>query len=124
MEQQRIAMRERRRHPRYKMADVAAVVGERRLGHVLDMSMGGLAFSYIQMQARPEEEIELGIIFGQDGKYLDKLPVETVSDCVMSHGPPSHPVVIRRRSVRFGELTPEQRQNLAEFISHHSRGHC
>jgi len=115
---------ERRRHPRYKMLDVAAVVGDRRLGHVLDMSMGGIAFSYIQMQAHEDEGIELGIIFGRDGKYLEKLPAEVVDDCVLSHGPPHHPVVIRRRSMRFRDLTSEQRQLLAEFISQHSQGHC
>ncbi|MEW6429149.1 MAG: PilZ domain-containing protein [Thermodesulfobacteriota bacterium] len=114
--------RDRRQTPRYKMIDVAAVVGERRLGHVLDMSVGGMAFSYLQMQREDLEEIELGIIFGQNGQYLDKLPVEIISDSILSHGPVHHPVVVRRRSLRFVDLDDEQMEKLREFIRAHAKG--
>ncbi len=116
--------KERRRHPRYKMLEVAAVVGERRLAHILDMSIGGVAFSYIQMRIEDDESIDLGIIFGPDGRYLQKLPAEIVSDTVLSHGPPHHPVIIRRRSMRFTDLSGEQKEQLAEFISRHTNCGC
>jgi len=120
--EEREVVSERRRHKRYKMLDVAAVVGDRRLGHILDMSEGGLSFSYIQMQADEDEKIDLGIIFGGNGLYLEKIPAEIICDSVLSHGPPYHPVVVRRRSMKFVDVTDEQRGKLTDFIKRHANG--
>ena len=113
---------ERRRHKRYKVLDVTAVVGARRVGHILDMSLGGLAFSYIEYKDLSSEEMELGIVFGKNGKYLDKLPAKIVSDSVLSHGPQAHPIVIRRCSLEFLQLSEDQIRNLQDFIKIHSNG--
>lgn len=113
---------ERRRHKRHKVQDVSAVVGARRVGHMLDMSMGGLSFSYIEYNDLPNEKLELGIVFGKNGRYLEKLPARIVSDNILSHGPQAHPVVIRRCSMQFLAFNEEQEAKLKEFIDAHSCG--
>ena len=114
---------ERRRHKRHKVQDVSAVVGARRVGHILDMSLGGLSFSYIEYKDLPNQELELGIVFGKNGRYLEKLPARVVSDSVLSHGPQTHPVVIRRCSMQFLPYNDAQFQNLKAFINDHSCGY-
>lgn len=111
---------ERRRYKRHKVQDVSVVVGTRRVGHILEMSMGGLAFSYVEYKDLNFGKPEPGIIFGKNGRYLEKLPVKIVSDSVLSRGPTTHPVVIRRCSLQFLPLSEEQHLNLEAFIRAHS----
>lgn len=113
---------ERRSHKRHKVLDVSAVVGARRVGHILDMSLGGLSFSYIEYKELPSEKLELGIVFGKNGRYLEKLPARIVSDHVFSHGPEAHPVVIRRCSMQFLSFDEAQLLDLTAFIDDHSKG--
>lgn len=112
---------ERRSHKRHKVMDVSVVVGKRRVGHIIDMGLGGLSFSYIEYKDLPNEKLELGIVFGKNGRYLEKLPSKIVSDSVLSHGPTAHPVVIRRCSVQFLPFDEGQLQNLKAFIQAHSQ---
>jgi hypothetical protein len=111
---------ERRLHARYKVIDVSAVVGERKLGQIIDMSLGGLSFRYIENGPEEGGRIDLGILFGTNGHYLEKLPTEVVSDTVLSQGSPSHPMAIRKRSLKFLNLTDKQREQLASFIKVHA----
>ena len=114
---------ERRRYPRYKVIDVSVVVGERRLGHIMDMSLGGLSFSYISLGRRDAGPVDLGIVFGPDGHYLDKLPCRMISEAVLSKEKPLSPIVIHRRSLEFIDLSGEQKEKLSRFIKAHSNGH-
>lgn len=113
---------ERRKHPRYKVYDVSVVVGDRRLGQIMDMSLGGLSFSYISLGQQDEGPADLGIVFGPNGHYLDKLPTRLVSESVLSRGASSNPVVVHRRSLQFVGLSAEQQEKLARFIKTHAKG--
>jgi len=113
---------ERRLHARYKVIDVSAVVGERKLGQIIDMSLGGLSFRYIDNGPEERGKIDLGILFGTNGHYLEKLPTEVVSDSILSQASPSHPMVIRKRSLKFLDLTDKQREQLDNFIKVHAAG--
>ena len=117
------AVNERRRHPRYKVVDVSVVVGDRRLGQILDMSLGGLSFSYVSVGRQEEkDEVDLGIVFGPNGHYLDKLPTRFVSESILSKGAPANGIVVRRRSMQFVALSDEQREKLYRFIKNHTIG--
>ena len=113
---------EQRRHPRYKVSEVSVVVGDRRLGHIMDMSLGGLSFSYISLGLQDQSPVELGIVFGPDGHYLEKLPSRFVSESILSTGASSNPVVVQRRCMQFVGLSREQEERLARFIKVHANG--
>lgn len=112
---------ERRRHERFRTTDVSGVLSQRRLANVLDMSEGGVSFSYIDNGGFDSQPVELGIVFGSGGEYLEKLPFRTVSDVVFSEEDSAHPVVIRRRSIEFVGLNEKQRHRLVSFIKRHAR---
>jgi len=111
---------ERRRHPRYEVADVAAVVGQRRLGQIVEMSLGGLSFTYVSMSPRDEGPVDLGIVFGPNGHYLEKLPTRLVSESVLSRSASPHPIFVYRRSLEFVGLSEEQKERLSRFIRTHA----
>ena len=77
--------------------------------------MGGFAFRYTNAIDWQQDKVEGAILFG-DNIYLEDVPFHTVSDNVV---PDSIPELIenRERSVRFGELNPDQMASLESYIS-------
>ena len=74
---------ERRRDERFKVQSGALLVSMSHsivLGQIGDLSMGGLAFSYVPEGKRPIEPVELDIFLADYGFYLDGIPVESVWD--------------------------------------------
>ena len=81
------------------------------LFHIVDISCGGLAFRYLGDSELDDLPGELEILF--DDKFtLGKLPVQPVSDCAIDYGY----IPMRRRSMKFTELTPWQRAELDHFL--------
>lgn len=79
--------------------------------HVIDISVGGLAFRYLGdgELGGSADEIDL---FHDETLALRGIPVQAVSDCPLDYGF----IPMRRRGLSFGELTPEQRFALDAFI--------
>jgi hypothetical protein len=79
--------------------------------HVIDISVGGLAFRYLGdgELGGSADEIDL---FHDESLALRGIPVRAVSDCPLDYGF----IPMRRRSLSFGDLTPEQRFALDAFI--------
>lgn len=112
---------ERRKHKRYMARHGAFAVlalGSHFaiLGRMIDVSRGGLSFRYASAQAWVSQSMELAIWFGHQRFRLEKVPFKTVSDFEMVGETPASDVVIRRRGVRFGALTYEQKFELEQFI--------
>jgi hypothetical protein len=74
---------ERRKHKRF-LAKEGAFVELRdyrgKIGEIIEVSKGGLAFQYIDVGDRPKESLRLDIFLKHAGLRLEKLPAETVSD--------------------------------------------
>ena len=81
--------------------------------------MGGLAFSYITSEESPNGAVELSIFLAENRFHLRKIPFETISDVEITEGPSSS-LTMRRRSVKFGELAPNQVSQLKYFIRNHT----
>ena len=93
-------------------------------GQVVDISMGGIAFFYYDGEEWTNELSEIFKLFGEDF-YMENVPLEIVSDFKIVDE--DHPIYkamghksggekIRRRGVKFGKLTDEQKEQLEKFI--------
>jgi len=85
------------------------------VGRVLDISMGGVSFSYIADNHPPEELPREGILFTHSGQHIQGIPFEIMADAVCSRFFSSDYFVMERR-VRFGELSEAQIRQLESFI--------
>lgn len=85
------------------------------LFHIVDISCGGFAFRYLGNDELEARSGELEIVF--DDKFtLGKLPVQPVSDCAIDFGY----IPMRRRSMRFTDLTPWQKAELDHFLMNYT----
>ena len=119
-------MVERRKHKRFKVQGSAFVVlgappwpHSTKVGQIIDMSMHGLAFSYIADEGQSNSSFELGIFLADNSFHLRQIPFETISD-VKTNEVPLSSITMRRRGVQFGELTHNQISQLEYFIRNHT----
>ena len=91
-------------------------------GRIIDISRGGMAFCYVDEVGNMNDMCELDILYGEDNFYLDKIPFETVSDCVITDGEKPGEVSVGQRGIRFGNLSPNQRALLDHFIEKNTIG--
>ena len=113
---------ERRKHKRFlarRDAYVAVRPGYLKLGRVIDIGIGGLTFRYIAEGHPPDLSSQLDIFLASQDFYLDKVPFETISD-FQADAIPFSSVSMRECSVQFGDLTSEQKSQLAFFIQNHT----
>ena len=139
-------MAERRKHKRYRankntfsvlrsrpadlgpicnmrMAEVAMAVFRSRpvrMGRVIDISKGGLSFSYLETKQHPRQSLGLEILLADCGFYLEKVPFKVVSDIRMPHEIPKDSILNWRCSVKFGSLNQAQADQLAYFLHNHT----
>jgi len=121
-------MVERRRHKRFKVRDGAFVVlmpPSTKLGQIIDISSGGLAFRYLSMEERSKEErsnnlSNLDIFLTDNSFYLEEVPVINVSDFQIAGKFPFSSITTRRQGVQFRELTHNQISRLEYFIRNHT----
>ncbi|NVM21601.1 MAG: PilZ domain-containing protein [Desulfobacterales bacterium] len=109
---------ERRKDKRFQVKEGALAVlrpHPAKLGQIIDISRGGLAFTYIAGEGKPTGSFELEIFFSDNGFHLDKIQFETVSDFEIREVPFSS-ITMRRCGVRFGELTDNQVSQLEHFL--------
>jgi hypothetical protein len=113
---------ERRKHQRFQVQNGAFVVltpPGTKVGRIVDISIGGLAFHYVGKQESSRESTQLSIFSGDCSFYLYRVPCATVSD-LRAYAGGVAPLSIRRHSVQFGELTRDQVSRLEHFIRHYS----
>jgi hypothetical protein len=114
---------EQRQYKRFQVPK-GAFVGlgpyDTKVGQIIDMSMGGLAFRYVGM----EEPLhgELDIFLSERDFYLGRIPFKTVSDFEMVSTAPSSPVSMRRTGVQFKKLTHFQISRLQYLIQNYTLG--
>jgi len=116
---------ERRIHKRYPVEDgaYAALKGEvNKLGQIMDISVGGLSFRYIDIGDRPKDTFEIDIyVESNNGFSLEGLATRSMSDREILKKVPFSSIVMRRHSVRFEHLSKNHLAQLQYFINHHVR---
>ena len=116
---------ERRKYTRFRAKDGALIEVRShrgRLGEIIDISKGGLAFRYIDIGDRPKGSFELDIFLKEKGFRLERVPARTISDLKMTKYFPYSSTKTRRQGVQFGDLTQTQISKLDHFIKNYTRG--
>ena len=111
---------ERRKFKRFNIKKNVFATDADRVGQIIDLSMGGLAFRYPELEKPFMESQKLDIFVKDSNFFLPNLSIMTVSDNkVVNHS--DYPMtLVRRRSVKFQELTLEQKFQLEYFLwTHH-----
>jgi len=113
---------ERRRHRRFPVSEEAFVLchpNARTPCRILDISGGGLAFCYLDGEKGLDGACEMDIFCCASQLCVNDIPFETVSDAVLEPQQ-SNVRPLRRKSVKFGALTPQQFELLSRLISVHA----
>lgn len=121
--------RDQRKHDRHtiELGAFAVFSDDESLipGRIVDISMGGIAFFYFDGEEWPNESSEIFKLFGEDF-YMENVPLEIVSDYIIDDK--NHPIYkamgkansgdkkIRRRGVKFGKLSKDQKEKLERFL--------
>lgn len=86
------------------------------LGQTVDMSMGGLAFSYVGQGELPARSCIIEILLADDGFYLNNIGFETIWDFKIRKLPFGF-MTMRRRGVKFIGLTGDQETQLETIFA-------
>jgi len=110
---------ERRKHKRFQVpAGSFVAVGPRStiLGEIIDVSIGGLAFHYIDKESLNRSHLDM--FFTEHDLFLPDVPFKTVSDleikvfCRIIEGAHSRFIIMRRYGGQFEDLTQSQTSQL------------
>jgi hypothetical protein len=114
---------EQRRHKRFQVPK-GAFVGlgphDTKVGQIVDLSMGGLAFRYVG-DAEPSNG-ELDIFLSERDFYVGRIPFKTVSDFEVTGRAGVSSIAMRRSGVQFRKLNRNQTSQLEHFIQKHTLG--
>lgn len=116
---------ERRKYNRFSAKDsVAAALRShlsKKVGLVMNVSRGGLAFRYIDSAEKVSEPLELDIMLGDISISLKDVPVEFVTDGVMQDEYSFSLIPLRKCSVRFADMNEDTATRLDFLLQHHIR---
>lgn len=112
-------MTNRRQHERFRINGRAFVYYEThtpKIAEIIDISTGGVAFSYVGGAETVNQKLGLEVILPDSTRFMEKLPCKTISDCQIDTGM-DEGLGTRRCSVHFSDLTDDQRAKIACFIN-------
>jgi len=120
---------DRRKHRRYQVQDgaFAALVSgtNAKLGLICDICREGLAFRYVVDDSDPagcaEDTCTLDILFDAEGYFLESIPCTTVWERPLRSEDSFGHLAIKKCSVHFGTLSPEQLSQLLYFIDNYAQ---
>jgi len=113
---------ERRRNKRYKAVEGAYAAispNSHRLGQIIDISMGGLSFKYIDTSKDDQESDDMqedAVFLSSMGYYVGDLPFKTVSDYEITNAPSFSSMKVRKRHVQFTDLSFKQLFDLDYYL--------
>ncbi|WP_457554090.1 PilZ domain-containing protein [Desulfobacula sp.] len=113
---------ERRKSKRYKAAEGAfAAISPHsdKLGQIVDISMGGLAFKYIDTSIENKENqtpSDETIFLSSMGFYVGDLPFKTISDTEVTDTPSFSSMKLREKHVQFTDLSFKQLFDLDYYL--------
>ncbi len=93
-----------------------------KLGQIIDIAKGGLAFRYLAIGNPTNGSFRLDIFLAENGFYLGNLPFKIISDIEIDHEIPFSSLTVRRLGVQFGDLSDKQTSQLKYFIHNHTTG--
>ncbi len=113
---------ERRKNKRYKAVEGAYAAispNSHKLGQIIDLSVGGLAFKYIDTSNEETEEKQTSeetIFLSSMGYYVGDLPFKTIADYEITNAPSFSSMKVRKRHVQFTDLSFKQLFDLDYYL--------
>lgn len=113
---------ERRKNKRYKAVEGAYAAispNSHKLGQVIDISMGGLSFKYIDTSSDDTDSESLSeesIFLSSMGYYVGDLPFKTIADYEVTNAPSFSSMKVRKRHVQFTDLSFKQLFDLDYYL--------
>ena len=93
-----------------------------KMGQIIDISKGGLAFWYIHKGKNSNESFKIAITLPAGAFYSDKMKFETISDFEIINGDQLNTFTIRRQGLKFKELTFKETSLLDRVIRKYTLG--
>lgn len=120
---------ERRVYKRYNASDGAfAAISPNsfKLGQILNISRGGLAFQYIETKKNSAYTAvkEKNLFLSSKRYYVQGIPFKTVADNYIPNDNPLSTIKMRRCSIEFGEMSFDQIINLDNYIINNTDQYC
>ena len=112
-------MAERRRYKRYpvqKRAYALLKAHESKLGQIVNVSKGGLAFRYMSAKKRLKGPFDIDIMITDNGFRLDNVRVRIISEHEVADEKSFSFLTVRQLGVEFAGLSQEQDARLDDFI--------
>ncbi|MBM9535964.1 PilZ domain-containing protein [Desulfobulbus alkaliphilus] len=109
--------KERRRHERFKVRENSVVFFGQETGTILDISAGGLSVHYAVFDKETEIPGSVDIFVAQSHFYLPNIPIVLVEETQVVPRSMFTSLRVRRLGLKFGALSPDQQNRLAEFIA-------
>ena len=115
---------ERRKHDRITIKNnvfTAMSPDSRQKCVVLDISVGGLSLRYYEgseliKQIVDDKSVRLDLFIDKGDLCLSQIPFKTVYDAEIKSELPLDSVTIRKRGVKFGRLSKDQRSKLNDLV--------
>ncbi len=113
---------ERRKNKRYKAIEGAYAAispNSHKLGQIIDVSMGGLAFKYIDTSnddMENESHTKETVFLSSMGYYVGDLPFKTIADYEVTDAPSFSSMKVRKRHVQFTDLSFKQLFDLDYYL--------
>ena len=115
--------KERRKFTRFVPQSGTMAVNNHALGPIIDISMGGLSFRYIDDRLGGSMTDLFGIFLGSEDILIDKIQSQVIVDKII---PADNTSFIhnksRQCSIQFTSLTRDQRTKLEDFILTKTQG--
>ena len=114
---------ERRKHERFQAKDgtFASLCDKFAvLGQIMNISHGGLAFSYVSSRLRSQESPALHIASTDRTFYLRMIPFSSVWDRPIPQAYSLGHITLRQCGVQFDGLTDEQKFDLKWFVKNYT----
>jgi len=113
----------RRKHQRFQIEDFIFVQlkteSAKDVGQLIDISNGGLSFRYLVSPKKQTIFSTLDIVLSGSDFAITGLPFRSISDNELADECQSGPIIFRRYSVQFEQLTYNQHFKLYYFLYNH-----
>jgi len=113
---------ERRKNKRYKAVEGAYAAispNSNKLGQIIDISMGGLAFKYIDTNSDDTQNRHLEqetLFLSSMGYYVGDLTFKTIADYEITNVPSFSSIKVRKRHIQYTNLSFKQLFDLDNYF--------
>ena len=109
---------ERRQHKRYQVPNLVVALPKRssaQIAKIINISKGGMAVRYLDQSDWLGSASKIDVV-ANSNFFMSSIPIRAVSDFKIDNDISFSIIRERQCCLQFGELSPEQRDKLDEFI--------